>query len=101
MRLRKPHVDIATQTITWDGKTIRLPATLVLIVGQLVHDYPEPVSGERLKQMLWGAAVQPPKCDGTLKVHMSHLRAVLRPMMLGVRNIYGFGYQFVFQGRRA
>jgi DNA-binding response OmpR family regulator len=87
-------VDLNTNTIVIEGRTIKVFPTSAVIAHALLKNDPRVTTAESLLQAMYGdPANEPEKARHGLTVHVYHLRRSLLPFGWTVQFINGAGYK--------
>lgn len=88
-------VDLNTNQATRNGVTARLSPRMSEILIVLNATWPGTVRHDRLLQRIYGADCGPEDTI-TIRVHMSKIRQLVRPLGVGIEARWGTGYRLVF-----
>lgn len=89
--MSKVEVDLYEGEVHFQGRSVRLSRRLAKLTHILVSQMPNTVAHETVTARMWGD--KEIDVDGNLKVAISHLRPILRPLGLDVVNNWGRGYR--------
>lgn len=99
MALRWPALDAATNTIVFDGRTVRLERKIAQLLRALVEVAPGCATNAHLTAKIWGGSYI--LGSNALAVHVSRTRRLLRRLKAPVviDTFKGVGYRLRFTGR--
>lgn len=84
-------VDLLEGEVSFDGRSVRLTRRLAKLADILVSQMPNTVAHETAAARMWGD--KEIDVEGNLKVAVSHLRPLLRPLGLNIVINWGRGYR--------
>lgn len=87
------QIDLLEGTLHFRGRSVYLSRRLAKLAHILVSHMPETVAHDTVTLRMWGD--KEIDVDGNLKVAVSHLRPILRPLGLNIINNWGRGYRLV------
>lgn len=78
------------------GQMIALPPLSAVVLEGLNRRHPSATSFDSLIMKMYGERDEPEFAHVVLKVRISALRRLLKPLGIEIQNAYGFGYKLVF-----
>lgn len=94
----RPLVDLDTNTFICSSGWVRFQHIQAEIVAILVKAYPGLARYDAIFLGVYGGGEMPD--SDPIKVHIHHIRKLIRPLGWEIRAVYGQGYQLLRRGAR-